>query len=610
MKDITLVIGGTTVAFFFRREVIFLHPPSVYDFRKDTILFGPISDVIPSSSVFEMYPMGITSIADRLERAGYNIQIINVAYKMLRDPDYDPEKQIKSSHPKLWAIDLHWLPHVHGALALAELIKKHHPDTKIMMGGLSASYYYKELINNPNVDFIVRGDSTEEPVLKLLTCLENGDSLENVPNLTWKKAQGTPVINPFTHVPPTLDNSQIPAYRYMMRSVFKYWNLHNIVPYLRWMEYPMTALLISRGCTQNCSICGGSKISYSQICNRTQPAIRSPEKLLEDVRFINRFSKAPIFIIHDLRLPGKDYADKLLDLLKQQKIENEVVFELFAPAGKEYFQKIQSSVPRYSLEMTLESHDANLRRLNGKFACDNKEIESTIDLAMKHGCHRLDIFFMVGIPFQTKSSVMESMEYAKFLLESFGKDGRIKIYVAPLAPFLDPGSPAFENPDKYGYTLKAKTLAEHRERLTSKTWGQILNYESSSLPPHELVETTYVASARLVNIKAELGLITKEAATQTLRLIANAKAMIKKIEQVSKLAESEQPQAIAQLHNEAIAINKERVYDQTDFVNWDEKKHRQLKIRGIIPLMGELFLEEIALGWLRLKLKLASVFKT
>jgi hypothetical protein len=37
-------------------DLVLLHAPSVYDFRKNSLLAGPISDVVPSSPVFEMYP--------------------------------------------------------------------------------------------------------------------------------------------------------------------------------------------------------------------------------------------------------------------------------------------------------------------------------------------------------------------------------------------------------------------------------------------------------------------------------------------------------------------------------------------------------------------------
>ncbi|MDF2629346.1 MAG: B12-binding domain/radical domain protein Ta0216 family [Symbiobacteriaceae bacterium] len=586
------------MADFTRRDVIFLHAPSVYDFRKESILFGPISDVVPSSSVFEMYPVGITSIADRLERAGYHVQLINVAYRMLRDPDYDPEEQIKRLNPHLWAIDLHWLPHAHGALALAEIIKKHHPDAQIMMGGLSASYYHEELIQNPNVDFIVRGDSTEEPVLDLLRRLRTGVPLDGVPNLTWKRQDGTVVINPLTHVPDDLNDPNLPAYRYSMRSVFKYANLHNIVPYLRWLEYPMTALLISRGCTQHCSICGGSSAAYGKICNRQKPAFRSPAKLAEDAHFISRFSKAPIFVIHDLRMGGKEYAHQVLNALGDQKIDNEIVLELFTYAGDDFFGDVQRNLPRFSLEMTLETHDEELRRLNGKFPITNEQVEQTIDSALRHGCHRLDIYFMVGIPHQTPASAMASMEFARHLLERFGS--KLQIYVAPLAPFLDPGSPAFENPEKYGYKLKARTLEEHRRRLTSPTWAQILNYDSVTMTAAQVAETTYATTARLTQIKADLGLEPKEGAARTLELIDAAQSLMGRIDKACELPPAEREQALSALKEEANAVNNRRVYKQTDFVSWGGRRW-QLRPLGLARLMVELFFEELSLAWLRWK---------
>jgi len=84
-----------------------------------------------------------------------------------------------------------------------------------------------------------------------------------VPNLTWKQKDGSVVVNPLTNVPDNLNAPTVPAYRYTMRSVFKYWNLSNIVPYLRWLEYPMTTILTARGCNINCSILRGIQASLS-----------------------------------------------------------------------------------------------------------------------------------------------------------------------------------------------------------------------------------------------------------------------------------------------------------------------------------------------------------
>jgi hypothetical protein len=76
-------------------DLVLLHAPSVYDFRQKTILYGPISEQIPSSPVFEMYPIGLTSIAEYLERAGYRVRIVNLAVRMLNDNNFNVEKMIQ-----------------------------------------------------------------------------------------------------------------------------------------------------------------------------------------------------------------------------------------------------------------------------------------------------------------------------------------------------------------------------------------------------------------------------------------------------------------------------------------------------------------------------------
>lgn len=53
----------------FRKDLIFLHPPSVYDFRKQAIMFGPISDVVPSSPALKCIrwelPVSLTALSNQ-----------------------------------------------------------------------------------------------------------------------------------------------------------------------------------------------------------------------------------------------------------------------------------------------------------------------------------------------------------------------------------------------------------------------------------------------------------------------------------------------------------------------------------------------------------------
>ncbi|MCX6000248.1 MAG: TIGR04190 family B12-binding domain/radical SAM domain protein, partial [Chloroflexi bacterium] len=97
-----------------RAELVLLHAPSNYDFRTRSILYGPISDVIPSTPVFEMYPIGFISIAAYLERNGVPARIVNIANRMLNEPRFDVERFLAKISPLAFGIDLHWLPHAQG----------------------------------------------------------------------------------------------------------------------------------------------------------------------------------------------------------------------------------------------------------------------------------------------------------------------------------------------------------------------------------------------------------------------------------------------------------------------------------------------------------------
>lgn len=588
----------------FHKDLVFLHAPSVYDFRKDTTMFGPISDVVPSSPTFEMYPVGITSIADTLERSGLNVQIINLAYQMLRSPDYDVEKVIAHLNPRMFAIDLHWLPHAHGSIEVAKICKKYHPNTPVVFGGLSSSYFHEELINYPWVDFVVRGDSTEELVKQLVFAVRRGVPVDNIPNLTWKKADGTIVVNPLTHVPDTMDYTAIPSYEYVVRSVFKYANLHNTVPYLEWLKYPTTALLTSRGCTQNCSICGGSQTAYKKICNREKPAFRSPKMLIEDIRFLQKIGDAPIFVLNDFRMAGQKYTDEFISLLKKEKIKNELVFELFFPAGDEFFGKLADAIPKYSIEMTLESHIERIRKFNGKLPVSNEKIEETLESALRNKCRKIDIFFMTGIPKQSYEDAVSAVDYCKYLLEKFKGDHRLSFFIAPLGPFLDPGCPAFENPEKYGYKQFYRTLEEHRKGLTMPSWKYILSYETDSMTRDEIVDSTYEAALRLNKLKKEYGLITDDLYADIDYRIRMARDIMKEIDDIMTQPEEKRAELLEQMRNKVESVNNATICGK-DELKWPITQSPSTAF-SLFKLLVKLFFKEWYLLFNRIWLNLTD----
>ncbi len=518
-------------------DLVLLHPPAIYDFRKRPIKLGPISDVIPSTPIFEMYPVGFASISEYLERMGFRVRIVNVAMKMLKKEEFDVERLIASLHPRAFGIDLHWMPHCHGSLALAEIIKKYHPEIPVILGGFSATYFHEEIISKyPQVDYVVRGDSAEEPLLQLLKTIRDGRDPSEVPNLTWRNGGGT-MVNPLTHLPTELNSVTI-DYGHIMRQVVRYMDLTSYAPFTNWLLYPLTAVFTCRGCTHNCKTCGASSWALRKMEGRRNPAYRDPTLLAKDIINVQRHLNAPIFIIGDILQPGSDYAGVLLRELRRTKIKNHIVYEFFRPPTGGILEEIARTTPNFNIQISPESHDEGVRRAFGR-PYSNRELEDFLAEAVRTGAKRIDLFFMVGLPEQTYDSVLETASYCRHLLEKYGEEKTIFPFISPLAPFLDPGSRVFEEPEKFGYRLLFRTLEDHRRALEEPSWKYFLNYETQWMTREEIVYSTYEGGRRLNALKGEFGIIDPALAKSQEERIIRAVEMMKRIDVITDTMKGE-----------------------------------------------------------------------
>ena len=561
---------------FRKPDFILLHAPSIYDFRRHPTLLGPISDVIPSTPIFEMYPIGFSSIAEHLERNGIKVRIINLAYRMLADRKFDAEKLIASLNPVAFGIDLHWLVHAHGSLEVAKICKKYHPDIPVIFGGYSSTYFHDELIQYPQVDFVLKGDSTEEPLLQLIKRIKKGTNYSDVSNLTWRDETGKIHSNPIDYVPENI-NSLSNNYKNLFKLAVKNLDPKGMTAIRDWWQYPITAIMTCRGCTQNCIICGGSKYSMKLYCNRLKTSYRQPKLIVRDVKEISRFTNSPIFIIGDLNQPGKEYADEVLTGLKKLRLKNELVVELFNPAEEDFFDKLADAVPNFNIEFSPESHDPEIRRKCGKHY-SNEQIEANIGWALEKGCKKFDIFFMIGLPLQTPQSVYDTIKYSDYLLDKFGS--RVIPFISPLSPFLDPGSIAFENPDKFGYKIFYHKLEDYRTALIKPSWKYFLSYETKWMTRHQIVNVTYDAGKLLSEVKYKHGLINKVTYENILLKIEWARKLLTQIDEIWT---STQTNRLERLKKLELMMERDSISTicEKDELKWPIWKNR-LKLFNII----------------------------
>jgi hypothetical protein len=294
---------------------------------------------------------------------------------------------------------------------------------------------------------------------------------------------------------------------------------------------------------------------------RSRPAYRDPEQLARDIWNMTEVTRGPVFILGDIRQAGDEYVDRFLAAARGYA--GPVMMEIFDPAPPEYLKKLGNTFSDWTLEISPESHDPVVRKAFGK-PYDNQVLESMLASALDEGCSRLDLFFMIGLPQQTAQSVMDTSTYCGELMARFD-DNRLLPFITPLAPFLDPGGRAFEEPDRYGYRLFCRTLEEHRRALEAPTWKHTLNYETRWLSREEIVQTSYEAGLRLTEFKAERGIISEATARDIQERVVSARRLMAEIDRLLETSSPEElEKELARLKPEIDCANTSTVCDKRE----------------------------------------------
>jgi B12-binding domain/radical SAM domain protein len=467
---------------------------------------------------------------------------------------------------------------------VAELAKRLHPKTPIVFGGFSASYFHEELLATyPFVDLVMRGDSTEGPMVDLVGALAAGKSdLSDVPNLTWRKPDGAVAVNALGYKPTDL-NHVFTNYEHAIRQTVRHLDYTGYQPFETWARYPITAVFTCRGCVHNCRTCGGGAHFFHQTMERGRPTFKDPELVARDMKTAERFLNAPIFIIGDILQHGEGYARRLLAEIKRLRIKNEVVIEFFDPPSRSVLEAVADAIPKFNLEISPESHDEEVRRAFGR-PFDNASLERFIADALELGCRRFDLFFMTGLPKQTAQNVLETVDYCDGLLRRFGRTKRLFPFISPLAPFVDPGSAVWEHPERHGYRLLFTRLEDLRQALESPSWKYFLNYETDWMTRDEIVYSTYEAGLRLNDAKERWGLIPAAEARKVRERNRAAVAMMKRVDEAMERADpAERERALEGLRAEIRGLDTSTVCDKSE-LDWPTGLLK-VNLHRVVPLV-------------------------
>src|SRR3954452_1009723 len=267
-------------------------------------------------------PLGLELVAAAAREAGHQVRLIDLQVESHKAFF----QLIGSWRPDVIAFSCNYLANIPEIVDLAKAAKAMLPGSTICVGGHSASFVAKAIIEHGEgaIDCVLRGEG-EAGMPLLLAAIEAGSDLAKVPGVVTASGEGPPPG--FVHSLDTL----LPA-RDLLRHRKKY--------FLGVLD-PCASIEFSRGCPWDCSFC-----SAWTFYGRSYRLV-SPERVVEGLRAIG---EPGVFIVDDVAFVHERHGFELGEAVARAGIRkryyletrgdvllrNKEVFRFWKKLGVEY----------------------------------------------------------------------------------------------------------------------------------------------------------------------------------------------------------------------------------------------------------------------------------
>ncbi|MDI6795921.1 MAG: radical SAM protein [Desulfatibacillaceae bacterium] len=276
-----------------------------------------------------------------------------------------------------------------------ELFKYLLPSTPIVVGGPHATALGEKLLENPGIDFVVRGEG-ELGFVGLLDALEKGEKYpeNSIPGLKFIRPDGSMKINPYNKA--LLDINTLPLPAWDLIPFEDYSTLARMTPSQISGFY--APIMTSRGCPFHCTYCHdvfGSKFRAM-----------SPLRVIEHMeQLINKFGITDFEIIDDIFNLDYDRALEICRLIQEKGLNIRFSF----PNGlrtdlldKRLIQEL-AKAGAYHIAFAVETGSNRLQKTIKK-NLDLEKVRENIAYAAEMGIFTWG-FFMLGFPDETKEQI-------------------------------------------------------------------------------------------------------------------------------------------------------------------------------------------------------------
>lgn len=245
-------------------------------------------------------PLGLELVAQAIRAAGHDVRLIDLQV----ETQQDYVRLIEEWRPDAVGFSCNYLPNVPEVIDLAKLAKARLPRSAVFVGGHSASFVARELLDHGQgaIDCVVKGEG-ESVVASLLSAFaQDRHAVSSLPGCVTMAGEG-----PSPRFVTSLDDVQ-PA-RDLLRHRRKY--------FIGVLD-PCASIEFTRGCPWDCSFC-----SAWTFYGRSYRAL-STGRIIED---LERVKEPGIFIVDDVAFIQAEHGMAIGEAIARKGIRKQYYLE-------------------------------------------------------------------------------------------------------------------------------------------------------------------------------------------------------------------------------------------------------------------------------------------
>ncbi|OPZ93168.1 MAG: (Dimethylallyl)adenosine tRNA methylthiotransferase MiaB [Firmicutes bacterium ADurb.Bin419] len=333
----------------------------------------------------------------------HNVKVIDLAINKIDCQSEEFKEMFQSFNPDIVGISC-WSFNSKEAFEIAKTVKCLKKDVKVIMGGIHSTVAPGNVIENENVDFVLRGEG-EISFPALIREIQKGTAADfsNVNGLVFR--DGEKVCYNDIKITENLDELKLPDYdaidleRYLQ-------NGYRIFDPLSKRNAPV---LFTRGCPYSCNYCSGPIVSGRKIRKH------SVDYMVEWVKYLYFNKNIRLVTIIDDNFTfdvkfAKEFCRRIIDLnlenisfstpngIHIQHTDSEL-FELMRKAGWRYLTVAPESGSQNTLKLMNKKVDLSIYKQKIK--------------EIKAANIKVHAFFIVGYPGETKEDLMLTKRFIK-----------------------------------------------------------------------------------------------------------------------------------------------------------------------------------------------------